>query len=120
NEAAWSSVVADRDSEETTMIRHRRIGHATFETPDLDRGIAYWTEVVGLVLAEHEKGRAFLATKTGLLVVALEQAPRPSCTRISFEVAPNSDFADLAKTLAADGIASELRNDAVPGIGQVL
>jgi len=53
-------------------------------------------------------------------VDALEQAPRPSCTRISFEVAPNSDFADLAKTLAADGIASELRNDAVPGIGQVL
>ena len=40
------------------MIKPRRIGHATFETPDLDRMIDYYTEVVGLVLAERENGRA--------------------------------------------------------------
>ncbi len=47
------------------MIKPRRIGHATFETADLDKQIDYWTEVAGLVLAEREKSRAFLATKTG-------------------------------------------------------
>ena len=52
------------------MIKPRRIGHATFETADLDKQIAYWTEVAGLVLAEREKSRAFLATKTGVLVGA--------------------------------------------------
>ena len=33
------------------MIKPRRIGHTTFETKDLDRQIAYWTEVAGLVAA---------------------------------------------------------------------
>ena len=37
------------------MIKLRRIGHATFETPDLQKMIDYYTEVMGLVLAEREK-----------------------------------------------------------------
>ena len=37
------------------MIRPRRIGHATFETPDLEKAIAYYTETMGLVLAAREK-----------------------------------------------------------------
>jgi len=43
-----------------------------------------------------------------------------NCNRLSFEVAPNSDFGELARNLTADGITSELRNDCVPGMGQVL
>src|SRR3954470_20600603 len=102
------------------MIKPRRIGHTTFETKDLDRQIAYWTEVAGLVLAERDKNRAFLATKTGLLVVQLEKADRAFCTRLSFEVSPNDDLGQMAKNLAAEGITSELRNDSIPGMGQVL
>ena len=37
------------------MIKPRRIGHATFETPDLQKMIDYYTQVMGLVLAEREK-----------------------------------------------------------------
>ena len=40
------------------MIKPRRIGHATFETPDLEKAIAYYGEFMGLVLAEREKDRA--------------------------------------------------------------
>ena len=58
------------------MIKPRRIGHATFETPDLDRMIDYYTEVLGLVLAEREKDRAFLATQVGLLAIQLNKAER--------------------------------------------
>lgn len=47
--------------EENTMIQARRIGHAMFETPDLDRAIDYYTQVNGLALAEREPDRAFLA-----------------------------------------------------------
>src|SRR5215212_135980 len=61
---------------EKTMIKPRRIGHATFETADIEKQIAYWTDVAGLVLAEREKKRAFLASKTGLLAVQLEQTDR--------------------------------------------
>ena len=37
------------------MIKVRRIGHATFETPDLERQIEHFTQVTGLVLAAREK-----------------------------------------------------------------
>ena len=50
------------------MIKVRRIGHASFETPDLERQIDYYTQVNGLALVGREKGRAFLATKVGQLV----------------------------------------------------
>ena len=32
------------------MIKLRRIGHATFETPDLDKQIEHFTQVTGLVV----------------------------------------------------------------------
>ena len=102
------------------MIKPRRVGHATFETTDIEKQIAYWTEVAGLVLAEREKKRAFLASKTGLLSIQLEQTDRNHCARLSFEVAPDSDFDALAKELGKDGVKSELRNDSIPGMGKVL
>ena len=102
------------------MIKPSRVGHATFETPDLDKALAYYTEVNGLKLVSREKGRAYLASKTGLLTLALEAGREEDLKRISFEVSPKADFSDLAKTLAADGVKSEVRSDSVPGIGKVL
>ena len=102
------------------MIKARRIGHASFETPDLDRTVAYFTDVIGLVLNAKEKGRAFLASKVGLLTIALEQGSEANLKRLSFEVAPNADFADMAKSLSTYGMRSELRSDVAPGIGKVL
>ena len=69
------------------MIQVTRIGHATFETPDLDRQIDYFTNIVGLVLAERVDGRAFLATKVGDLAVQLEKASTPRCARIALQAA---------------------------------
>ena len=37
------------------MVKARRVGHATFETPDLEKAIAYYGEFMGLILAEREK-----------------------------------------------------------------
>jgi catechol 2,3-dioxygenase-like lactoylglutathione lyase family enzyme len=102
------------------MIKPRRIGHATFETPDLGKAIAYHTEVNGLALAAREKNRAFLASKVGQLMIQLDHGDAARCTKLSFEVAPGSDFGDLARELEKDGIGSELRNDSIPGMGKVL
>ena len=103
------------------MIKPRRIGHATFETPDLERAIAYYTDMMGLVLAGREQDRAYLASKIGLLTIALQQAGAERCTRLAFEVAaPGEDFAALRRALAAlMRLEARLRNDEVPGIGQV-
>ncbi len=77
------------------MVKLRRIGHATFETPDLDRMVDYYTEVLGLVLVEREKDRAFLATQVGLLAIQLNRADTERGAMLSFEVAPHSDFGAL-------------------------
>ena len=79
------------------MIKPSRVGHATFETPDLDKALAYYTEVNGMVLHAREKDRAYLASKTGLLTLALERGSQENLKRISFEMAPTADFADLAQ-----------------------
>ena len=72
------------------MIKIRRIGHATLETPDLDRQIEHFTQVTGLVVAAREKDRALLATKLGQLVVQLKRADEPRCAKLAFQVAPDS------------------------------
>src|ERR1700682_6614732 len=102
------------------MIKPRRVGHATFQTPDLEKAIAYYEKFMGLIVAEREKDRAFLMSKIGQLVIQLDKADRAHCTKLSFEVAPSSDFADSAKELSKDGVRSELGHDSIPGLGQVL
>jgi catechol 2,3-dioxygenase-like lactoylglutathione lyase family enzyme len=102
------------------VIKPRRIGHAAFETPDLDRQVAYYTDVMGLVLAAQDKGRAWLATKLGQIVIELAHGATARCTRLSFEVAPSTQLSDAARVLAADGITSELRSDPLPGMPKAL
>src|SRR3954452_13205177 len=102
------------------MIKLRRIGHATFETPDLDRQIEHYTQVTGLVVAAREKDRALLATKLGQLVVQLKRADEPRCAKLAFQVAPDSDFKAMARALADEGIKSDVYSDDLPGTGKLL
>jgi catechol 2,3-dioxygenase-like lactoylglutathione lyase family enzyme len=98
------------------MINVKRIGHATFETPDLERGIDYYTQTAGLALVAKENGRAYLATRLGDLVVQLEKGGEARCARISFQVAPETEFADIRRGLEAEDVRCQLRNDPSPGI----
>jgi catechol 2,3-dioxygenase-like lactoylglutathione lyase family enzyme len=102
------------------MIKAKRIGHATFESTDLDRQIAYYQDVIGLSLVAREQDRAFLATDVGQLAIALEKGDKAGCTKLSFEVSPDLDLRDGARQLSERGIASEIATDAAPGIPQVL
>ena len=66
------------------MIQARRIGHATFETPDLDGAIDYYTQMNGLVLAEREPGRAF----RGGLCEAVQASLYPCALAHSLDLGP--------------------------------
>ena len=79
------------------MISVKRLGHATLTTPDIDRQIAYYTEVVGLTLVERTKDRAFLACKMGLEAIALEPGTGNALSRLAFQVAPETDLDDVAQ-----------------------
>jgi len=102
------------------MIKVRRISHATFETPDLDQQVDHFTKVTGLVVAAREKDRALLSSKVGALVLQLRKGERPRCTKLSFQLAPGSDFAEIARFLSAQGIKSEVRSDDIPGMSKLL
>jgi catechol 2,3-dioxygenase-like lactoylglutathione lyase family enzyme len=102
------------------MIKVRRIRYATFETPDLERALAYYTQVNGLALAVREKDRAFLATGIGELAIELQQGQKARCLGLSFEVAASADLAALRKLLSSEGIESEERREAAPGIPRLL
>jgi catechol 2,3-dioxygenase-like lactoylglutathione lyase family enzyme len=102
------------------MIQVRRLGHATLTTPDLDRQIAYYSEVVGLALIERNDRHAVLATKEGLEAFALERGAPNALSALAFQVAPESDLAAVARALADEGIGSERRNGISPGIGDAL
>jgi catechol 2,3-dioxygenase-like lactoylglutathione lyase family enzyme len=102
------------------MIQVKRMSHATFVTPDLERQIDYFTQVAGLALAERENGRAFLATKVGDLAVQLEKGDHAHCAKIAFQVAPETEFDDIRRGLEAEGVRCKPRNDATPGVPQML
>ena len=44
------------------MIRVRKIAHASYEIPDLDQQIEYYTDIIGVTLAAEEKDKAYLAS----------------------------------------------------------
>src|SRR6202162_3595261 len=102
------------------MIKAKCFGNVTFWTPDVERQMAYFTEVAGLVLAERENGRAYLATKLGDLVVQLETGEHARCGRLAFQVAPEIDFSDIRSGVEAEGLRGSARNDPAPGIPQML
>ena len=102
------------------MIDVLRVGHATFTTPDLERQVEYYSDVLGLIVTERDKNRAFLATRTGLEAIALERGDKPELTRLSFQVAPDADVTAYARELSEHGIKSEQRNGISPGAARAL
>ena len=102
------------------MIDVLRAGHATFTTPDLERQVDYYSDVLGLIVTERDKNRAFLATRTGLEAICLERGDKAELTRLSFQVAPDADLSAYARELSEHGIKSEPRNGISPGAARAL
>jgi len=102
------------------MLQIKRAGHSTLTTPDVERMVDYFTGIVGLSLVAREKNRAILATKSGLEAIVLEKSATVDAPRLSFQLAPRSDLADVAARLKKAGIKSERRTDISPGIGEAV
>ncbi len=102
------------------MIQVRRLGHATLTTPDLERAIAYYGEIVGLTVVAREEHRAFLATRQGLEAIALERGDPNALKRLSFQIAPGSDLGAAAHALAEHGVRAERRSGISPGVAEAI
>ena len=102
------------------MIRVRRIGHASFETPDVERAVAYYTQVLGLTLVERDSEAAYLASTLDHHSVVLRRGDVACCARLAFQLAPGTDLAAFKAQLDEHGVASERRHDAQPAVAELL
>jgi catechol 2,3-dioxygenase-like lactoylglutathione lyase family enzyme len=96
------------------MIGVKQIGHATFETPDLERAIAYYTQYLGLTTVEREGDTAYLACPSDFHSVVLKRAPTAAVTRLALQLAADADLDAFAAQTAAKGVAVRRKSDAGP------
>jgi catechol 2,3-dioxygenase-like lactoylglutathione lyase family enzyme len=106
----------EKTLEEDRMIRVRKIAHATYEMPDLDPQIEYYTEVLGLNLVGKEKNAAYLASKIEHHSVVLRKGSEPKCTRLGFEIGVNEDLGAFEKQVQAHGVKTQRKKDPEPTI----
>ena len=105
------------------IIRVKKISHATYETPDLDGQIAYYTDVLGLTLTARETDAAFLASTLDHHSVVLRQGgsgKKGQCSRVGFQVGLDDDLGAFEKQTAAKGVKVERKSDPEPSIKEML
>src|SRR5262245_64455368 len=97
------------------MIPIRRIAHASFETPDLERLTDYYVNVIGFQVTAKEKDAVYLASVLDHSVV-LRKGGTARCARIAFQVAPDSDLGAFEKQLGGHGLKTQRKSNPEPGI----
>lgn len=101
------------------MIQVRRLGHATFETPDVQRQAEYYAEIIGLQV-HRDGGRAILATGLGEEAVVFKPGSVARLTNISLQIAPDVDLSAVGSALAVHGAKPEHRSDISPSLGSAI
>jgi catechol-2,3-dioxygenase len=101
------------------MIQVRRLGHATFETPDVQRQADYYAEVIGLQV-ERDGNRAILSTALGEEAVILQPGSAARLTNIALQVGPDVDLNDVGSALHAHGVKLERRSNVSPSLATAM
>jgi catechol 2,3-dioxygenase-like lactoylglutathione lyase family enzyme len=102
------------------MIAVRKIAHASYETPDLERQTEYYTEILGLTLAAKEKDAVYLANTIDHHAFVLRKGAEARCGRVAFEIGPDDDLDGFEKQAAAHGVKTSRKKDAEPTISDMV
>jgi catechol 2,3-dioxygenase-like lactoylglutathione lyase family enzyme len=102
------------------MIQVRKIAHATYEMPELDKQVEYYTDILGLTLTAKEKDAAYLANTVDHHAVVLRRGSVVKCTRIGFQIGPDEDLDAFDKQTAAHGIKTTRKKDPEPTISEMV
>jgi catechol 2,3-dioxygenase-like lactoylglutathione lyase family enzyme len=102
------------------MIRVRKIAHAAYEMPEVDKQIEYYTDILGLTLVERTKDAAYLASTVDHHSVILSQGAEAKCLRLGFQIAPDDDLGEFERQVQGHGIKTERRRDPEPTISDVV
>jgi len=102
------------------MIRVCKIAHATYEMPDVERQIEYYTDVIGLTLVERDKEAAYLASTLDHHSVVLRPGGAARCTRLGFQIGPDDDLDAFEQQVRAKGTKTERKKDSAPTLSDVV
>ena len=90
------------------MIRHKKLAYVAFNVSDLERSVAFYRDMAGLDVVEHNPGRdAFLSCNGDHHNVVLVQAQTASLKRIAYELENIGQLAVATQILEAAGIKVE-------------
>lgn len=96
------------------MIGVKQIGHAAFETPDLEKAIDYYTQYLGLTEVKRDGTTVYLACQFDYHSVVLKQGTNAAVTRLGLQLAPDVDIVAFEKQTAAKGVAVTRATDVGP------
>jgi catechol 2,3-dioxygenase-like lactoylglutathione lyase family enzyme len=102
------------------MIRVRKIAHASYEMPDVDKQVEYYTEILGLTLVDRDKDAAYLASTVDHHSVVLRKGAEAKCVRVGFEIAPDDELDAFEQQVRGKGIKTERKKDPEPTIGDAV
>jgi catechol-2,3-dioxygenase len=102
------------------MIRVKKIAHATYELPDIEQQVQYYTEVLGLTLTEKIKDTTYLASTLDHHSVVLKRGPQAQCIRIGFQLGTHDDLGEFERQVQAHGIKTQRKKDSDPTISDLV
>jgi catechol 2,3-dioxygenase-like lactoylglutathione lyase family enzyme len=96
------------------------ISHAVFETPDLERQIAYYRDIMGLNLVARDAKQAYFSARSGDVCIVLESGTAARCARLALKCAQDVDLKDISRHLGSHGIVTQEKSDPQPLSGHAL
>ena len=102
------------------MIRVKKISHATYEVPDLDKQVEYYTDILGLTQTEKTKDAVYLASTIDHHAVVLRKGAQAQCVRVGFELGPDDDLDAFERQVQGHGIKTQRKKDPDPSISDML
>ena len=87
------------------MIGVKKIAHASYETPDLDQQVEYYTDILGLIADRQGQGRGLSRHhRRSSFGGAAQGRASAQCVRLGFQLGPDDDLDAFEKQTAAHGI----------------
>ena len=102
------------------MIQVRKIAHATYEMPDVEKQVAYYTDILGLTLVAKDKAAAYLASTVDHHSIVLKNGAQAQCVRLGFQIAPDADLGEFEKQVNAKGVKTARKQDPEPSIAEMV
>lgn len=102
------------------MVQVFRLGYVHFGTPNLERMVNYYSEVLGFSVTHQDDHSAYVSTSIDHHNVVLTADEQPGIRGFGLQLMPGIDVADAAAKLQSVGISAAVRTNPLAGINELV